>query len=170
VSPEPGRGRTLIVVFGAAARADGSPSPTLARRIGYAAAAAEWDPATDLFCSGAAGKVGPSEASVMVRMLSGSVAASRLHADEESVDTLQSVRAAVRFFRAHGYRRCLSCTDSYHQPRIRMLFAIYGIDCRPIRLPGRGARRLRLKQRVREAAAIPYDFVAGLNARFKDRN
>ena len=115
-----GADRTLIVVFGAAARADGSPSPTLARRIGYAAAAAEWDPSTDLFCSGAAGRVGPSEASVMVRLLAGSVAPGRLHADDASVDTLQTVRAAVRFVRAHGYRRCLSCTDGYHQPRVRI--------------------------------------------------
>jgi len=161
--------RTLIVVFGAAARADGSPSPTLARRIGYAAAAAEWDPSADLFCSGGAGQVGPSEASVMGRLLAGTVSASRLHLDEESADTLQSVRAAVRFFRAHGYRRCLSCTDSYHQPRVRMLFRLYGIDCRPIRLPRRGPRRLRAKQLVREAAALPYDLVAGIGAVIRDR-
>ena len=163
------RHRTLIVVFGAAARADGSPSPALARRIGYAAAAAEWDPATDLFCSGAAGRVGPSEASVMVRLLARRVAPTRLHADEESVDTLQSVRAAVRYMRAHGYQRCLSCTDGYHQPRVRMLFRLYGVGCRPIPLPTRGPRRLLLKQRVREAAAIPYDLVAGLGATLKDR-
>ena len=164
-----GENRTLIVVFGAAVRADGSPSPTLARRIGYAAAAAEWDPAADLFCSGAVGRAGPSEASVMGRLLAGSVAPDRLHLDEASVDTLQTVRAAVRFFRAHGYRRCLSCTDSYHQPRVRMLFRLYGIDCRAIPLPSRGPRRLRVKQRFREAAALPYDLVAGLGAVIKDR-
>ena len=105
----------------------------------------------------------------MARMLAGSVDPTRLHLDEESVDTLQTVRAAVRFFRAHGYRRCLSCTDSYHQPRVRMLFRLYGIDCRPIPLPRRGPRRLRLKQLVREAAALPYDLVAGLGAVIKDR-
>lgn len=161
--------RTLLVVFGAAVHADGSPSPTLARRVGYAAAAALWDPATDLFCSGAAGGVGPSEASVMIRLLAGSVAPSRLHADEASTDTLQTVRAAVRFMRAHGYHRCLSCTDGYHQPRVRMLFRLYGVRCRPIRLPHRGPSRLRLKQRFREAAAIPYDLVAGAAAVIKDR-
>jgi uncharacterized SAM-binding protein YcdF (DUF218 family) len=162
-------GRTLLVLFGAAVRADGSPSPTLARRIGYAAAVAEADPSTDLFCSGAAGQVGPSEASVMAEMLAGSVSASRLHLDEASVDTLQTVRAAASFFRANGYDHCLSCTDAYHQPRVRMLFALYGIRCRPIRLPARGARQLRLKMGVREVAALPYDLVAGIGARIKDR-
>ena len=161
--------RTLIVVFGAAVRADGSPSPTLARRIGYAAAAAEWDPSADLFCSGGVGQAGPSEASVMARLLAGSVSASRLHLDEASVDTLETVRAAARFFHMGAYNRCLSCTDAYHQPRVGMLFALYGIRCRPIRLPARGARQLRIKMGLREVAALPYDLVAGIGARIRDR-
>lgn len=152
----------LIVVFGAAVRADGSPSPTLARRVGYAAAAAERDPAGDLFCSGGVGRYGPSEASVMADMLSGAVSRERIHLDESSRDTLETVRAAVRFMRAHGYTDCLSCTDSFHQPRVAMLFRLHGVRCRSIPFPNRGPRRLRLKLWLREVAALPYDLIAGV--------
>jgi uncharacterized SAM-binding protein YcdF (DUF218 family) len=154
--------KRLLVLFGAAVRADGSPSETLARRIGYAAAAAEHDPGLTIFCSGGVGRNGPSEASVMARLLAGSVAPQRLHLDEESGDTLASVLAATHYARANGFTAVVSCTDSYHQPRVRMLFALQGLRCEPIPLPRRGSRRAQWRMRLREAAAIPYDLVAGL--------
>lgn len=153
-----------MVVFGAAVRPDGSPSATLARRVGYAAAVAENDSAVDLFLTGGVGRFGPSEASVMAAMLAGAVSADRLHLDEHSDDTLQSVRAAAAFARANGYQAILSCTDRYHQPRVRMLFRLFGLSCQAVRLPRRGPRRLQLKMMTREAAALPYDLVAGLAA------
>lgn len=156
------RSLTLAVVFGAAVRPDGSPSPTLARRTGYAAAAAEADASVDLFLSGGVGRYPPSEAAVMAQLLSGSVAAERLILDEVSEDTLQSVRAAAAHARKHGYRAILSCTDAYHQPRVRMLFWMLGFRAQPVRLPARGPREMRLKMWLRECAAVPYDFVAGL--------
>lgn len=161
--------RRLIVVFGAAVRADGRPSPSLRRRIDYAAGAAARYPEADLFCSGAAGAEGPSEASVMAEILGKTVAADRLHLDEVSTDTLTSVRAAAAFFRAGGYDQCLSCTDRYHQARIRMLFAFYGIYARPIMFYRDDVRTPAWwRMRAREGAALPYDFVAGLGARARD--
>ncbi len=154
--------KRLLVLFGAAVRADGTPSETLARRIDYAAAAAEHDPGLTLFCSGAVGRHGPSEASVMARLLGGNVAADRLYLDEASRDTLETVRAATAYARAHGFGSVVSCTDSYHQPRVRMLFALQGLPCAPLLLPRRGSRRAQWRMRLREAAAIPYDLVAGL--------
>ncbi len=154
-------------MFGAAVRADGRPSPTLARRIGYAATTAERDPDTDLFCSGGIGREGPSEASVMARALAPTIAPTRIHLDEVSADTLQSVVAAANFARDHGYRACLSCTDSYHQPRVLMLFALFGMPCTAIRFMRDGSTRYQTRMWAREVLALPYDLVAGLNRKLR---
>lgn len=154
-------------MFGAAVRADGRPSPTLARRIGYAATTAERDPESDLFCSGGVGREGPSEASVMARALAPTIARERIMLDETSIDTLQSVAAAAAFVRRHGYATCLSCTDRYHQPRVLMLFALFGVACRPIAFMRDGSHRYQARMWAREAAAVPYDLVAGLNSRWR---
>lgn len=157
-------------MFGAAVRPDGSASPTLARRVGYAAALAERDPSIDLFCSGGVGRYPPAEAEVMAHMLDGSVHPARVHLDTASRDTLETVRAAAALVRAKGYAECLACTDPYHQPRVRMLLAMYGIRCRSVAFSDRGTAALRRRMRLREAAAIPYDLVAGLAARWHDRS
>lgn len=159
--------RVLVVVFGAAVRADGKASAALARRVGYAAAAAENDPAIDLFCSGGQGRHGRPEATVMATLLAGHVDRARVHLDFGSLDTLQTVRAAAAFYRTGGYAACLAATDSWHQPRVRMLFALYGIRCGAVPMVSRGAGRLVWRMRLREAAAFPYDLVAGLWSRWR---
>ena len=165
----PSTERTLAVVFGAAVRPDGSASPALARRVGYAAAAAQADPRVDLFLSGGIGTYQPSEAAVMASLLAGAVSAERLILDELSGDTLQTVQAAVAYARANGYTMILTCTDAYHQPRVRMLFRLFGFSSRPVRLAARGPRQLRLKMWLREGAALPYDMFAGIGAAWRDR-
>ncbi|WP_242146398.1 YdcF family protein [Sphingomonas sp. BAUL-RG-20F-R05-02] len=168
--PKPPSGqRTLAVVFGAAVRPDGSASPALARRVGYAAAVAQADPNVDLFLSGGTGAYPPSEAAVMADLLAGAVSAERLILDEDSVDTLETVRAAAAHARANGYAMILTCTDAYHQPRVGMLFRLLGLASRPVRLAARGPRQLRLKMWLREGAAIPYDLVAGIGAAWRGR-
>jgi uncharacterized SAM-binding protein YcdF (DUF218 family) len=159
----------LVVLFGAAVRADGSASPTLARRIGYAAAAMEREAGALLFCSGGVGRHPPSEAAVMAAMLTGTVPRDRIILDEVSADTLQTVRAASAFARARGITRVLTCTDGYHQPRVRMLFRLFGLRTRAVPMPRRGARRQMWRMRMREVAAIPYDLVAGTAAALRDR-
>ena len=105
----------------------------------------------------------------MARILGEHIDSSRLYLDEASTDTLTSVRAATAYFRAGGYDQCLSCTDRYHQARIRMLFAFYGIHARPIMFYRDDVRtRAWWRMRAREGAALPYDFVAGLGARARD--
>jgi uncharacterized SAM-binding protein YcdF (DUF218 family) len=160
-------GRTLAVVFGAAVRSDGSASPALARRVGYAAAIAETDPKVDLFLSGGVGAHPPSEAAVMAEMLSGAVSIERMILDDDSRDTLQTVRAAVNHARRHDYADVLTCTDAYHQPRVRMLFWLMGFASRPVRLEPRGPKQLRTRMWLREAVAIPYDLVAGVAAAWR---
>lgn len=148
-------------MFGAAVRADGSPSPSLARRVGYALAAVEADPGAMLFLSGGVGRHGPSEASVMARLLGPHVAPDRLHLDEAARDTLESVRHAAAFARRHGLV-VWSCTDAYHQPRALMLFRLFGVRARPVPMASRAPGRLWWRMAAREVAALPYDLVAGL--------
>ncbi|MGY2735803.1 uncharacterized SAM-binding protein YcdF (DUF218 family) [Sphingomonas sp. UYP23] len=161
--------RTLVVVFGAAVRPDGSASPALARRVGYAAADAQADPRVDLFLSGGVGTYPPSEAAVMAQLLKGAIAPDRLILDEVSADTLQTVRAGATYARRHGYAAIRTCTDAYHQPRVRMLFGVMGFASRPVRMVARGPKPLQAKMWAREMAAIPYDMVAGVHALWRHR-
>jgi uncharacterized SAM-binding protein YcdF (DUF218 family) len=151
----------LIVVLGAAVRPDGSPSPSLARRIANAAVAARSEPEALIFCSGGQGRFGPSEASVIATGLRSSVPPAQLVLDEISKDTLQSVTAAVRFARANGVSRCIVCTDGYHLPRVTLLFWLLGVSCKApaSKLRPAGRLRYRLWMRFREIVAIPHDVV-----------
>lgn len=145
-----------IVIFGAAVRADGRPSPALARRIGYGlqASAGNFAP---ILCSGAVGRVGPSEASVMAAALRAQgVDPARIVLDEESRDTLQSVLAAARFLKTRRLARCVVCSDGYHIPRIRLLLAVLGVATAVPR-GAAGSLRAWWRMTLREALAIPYD-------------
>jgi vancomycin permeability regulator SanA len=151
----------LIVVFGAAVRADGRPSPALARRIGYALEAAIAEPQAPVLCSGGVGRAGPSEASVMAaRLAAAGIAEHRLVLDEASLDTFDSVLVTADRVRTGGHGRCIVCSDRYHLPRIRLMLAALGVASEPGPLaPGRGGTRRSywLKMQLREALAIPYD-------------
>nr|WP_293374469.1 YdcF family protein [Phenylobacterium sp. SCN 70-31] len=149
------------MIFGAAVRADGSPSPALARRIRYGAAAAAAFPASRVLCSGGPGPRGPSEAAVMADQLSRrGVASARLLMDEASLDTLQNVAAAARAARAEGAPLVVACSDAYHLPRIRLLLTVLGVRSRAGPQPGsRGDAGHRVAMALREAVAIPYDLV-----------
>ena len=103
----------------------------------------------------------------MAELLAGAVSRPRLHLDVASGDTLASVRAAAAYFRDGDYGRLLTATDRYHQPRVRMLFALYGLRARPIPFARRGSARLLWRMRLREAAALPYDLIAGTWARMR---
>jgi uncharacterized SAM-binding protein YcdF (DUF218 family) len=161
--------RTAIVIFGAAVRADGSPSPALARRIAYAARAAEASPHAPIFCSGASDGIGPSEASVMARVLrERGMPAGRLVLDETSRDTLQSVLAAAGFARRQGLCGLVVCSDRYHLPRIRLLFRLLGVaTLAGPTASGRAGTRWRhwTRMRLREGLALPYDAAIVLTRR-----
>jgi vancomycin permeability regulator SanA len=161
--------RPLIVIFGAAVLADGRPSPSLRRRIGYGAKAALAWPAAPVLCSGGVGAAGPSEASIIADgLVSCGIAPERLVLDEASLDTLQSVVAAARFVRERALEGCVVCSDRYHIPRIRMLLAALGTRSKSgPTAPGLAGTRpyYWAKMHLREALAIPYDLVIVLARR-----
>ena len=158
-----------IVIFGAAVWPDGGPSPSLRRRVAYGRQAARDDPAARIFCSGGVGRHGPSEASLMARLLiEEGIDPARIVLDELSYDTLENVAAAAAFIRAEGLEGAVVCTDGYHAPRARMLLRAFGIASRvgPVRKGYAGTRRHWLRMVAREALAYPYDWAV---ARFTPR-
>lgn len=161
-------GAPLIAIFGAAVLPRG-PSPSLVRRIGYGLAAARAHPQAKVLCSGGVGRFGPSEASVMVeRLLAEAVAPERLIADEESLDTLQSVVVAARWRQRLAAGHVVVCSDAYHVPRIRLMLGALGVaSAAGPRLPGRGGSSLAhwTRMSLREGLAIPYDLAIVLAKR-----
>ncbi len=158
-----------IVIFGAAVRPDGRASPSLRRRVGYGLAAARAAPDDLVFCSGGIGRFGASEASVMAGLLiAAGVDPARIVLDEASRDTLENVIAAAGFIRAQGLDGAVVCTDGYHVPRARMLFAALGVASRrgPVSA-GRGGAPVSawLGMTAREAVAYPYDWAIVMRRR-----
>ena len=153
--------RPAIVIFGAAVLADGRPSPSLLRRIGYGVRAAAEHPRALVLCSGGVGRAGPSEASIMAEvLLRRGVTPDRVILDETSLDTLQSVIAVGRFVRQRGLDGAIICSDRYHLPRIRLMLAVLGVaTAAGPTARGRDGTRLTywLRMYLREALAIPYD-------------
>ncbi|KRB40222.1 hypothetical protein ASE02_10640 [Phenylobacterium sp. Root700] len=122
-----------------------------------------------VFCSGGVGRYGPSEASIMAgRLVEGGVAADRLILDEGSLDTLQTVVAAAHVIAQRDLPGAIICTDSYHTPRTRLIFAALGVPTLDGSVKA-GPRQMGWpawwKMRLREIPAIPYDWVLGLTKR-----
>jgi hypothetical protein len=95
---QPTRGTdAVIVIFGAAVRPGGGPSTTLRHRVEAAAAFGARLTAPLYLPTGAKGRHGASEASVMARLLRETgVPPDRILLEETGTDTLSSVRAVAR--------------------------------------------------------------------------
>jgi uncharacterized SAM-binding protein YcdF (DUF218 family) len=152
----------IIVIFGAAVRPDGTPSPTLRHRV---AAAARFGMrfARPLFIpTGAKGLHGDAEAAVMARQLiDAGYAETAIRTEETGTDTLSSVRAVARMARMiQPATPVYACTSAYHLPRCLVLLRLAGIGaqaCPPPPVPAATRRSLRWYWRLREAPALPYD-------------
>jgi uncharacterized SAM-binding protein YcdF (DUF218 family) len=152
-----------IVIFGAAIRPDGQPSPILRLRVEAAALRGTQFSAPIFVPTGGVGRHGPSEASVMARLLGTlGVPTERIILEESATDTLSSVRAVRRLLRAHAITAPLWAASSpYHLPRCLLLLRVAGLPAYacppPAASTGEGWRRW--YWRLRELAALPYDAV-----------
>src|SRR6185436_550590 len=139
----------------------GRPSRALMRRIDYGHAAATEHPDAPVLCSGAVGRFEPSEAAVMMHVLTArGLPASRLIPDEASLDTLQTVIAVLRLVRRERHPRVIVCSDRYHLPRIRLMLGALGVVAVAGPSPAGpydGSWGHRVSMALREAVAIPYD-------------
>ena len=145
-----------IVIFGAAVRPGGQPSRTMQARVQAAFDCGGID--AHYLPTGAIGRHGPSEASVMAAMLRElGVAADHILLEETGTDTLSSaVACAGLLARRPGPVRVAS--SGYHLPRCVMLMRMAGI--RATRCPPPPPGRFVWYWRLRECAALPYDAVA----------
>lgn len=174
------------MIFGAAVRPDGSPSRTLLRRVQAAAVfgrrlaergspMAGGPPRDPLYIpTGAVGRFGASEASVMAGLLRDlGVPDARIVREETGTDTLSSVRAVAGLLRARGHRGSVyAATSAYHLARCVLLMRLAGLRARPAPPPPYPAAeqfRVRWYWRLREMAALPFDVTLMLGLRLAGR-
>ena len=168
----PGAPRPVILVFGAAVRADGRPSRTMERRVAAALAVGSGLPGVLYVPTGAVGRHGTSEVSVMAGLLRAG-GASEVVLEESGVDTLSSVLACAALLRARGERGAVfAASSAYHLPRCLALLRLAGVAaraCPPPRVPAAGTVPLRWFWRLREVPAVPWDVAALLWRRATER-
>lgn len=157
----------VIVIFGAAVRPGGLPSATLRRRVVAAAAFAQRFAAPLFLPTGGVGRFGPSEASVMARLLTArGVPAARILLEETGTDTLSSARAVARLVRQHQLAApVFAASSDYHLARCVTLLRLFGVAARAAGPPWvRGGARWtgRLWWWSRDMAALPYDAALAL--------
>lgn len=164
--------RHAIVIFGAAVRPDGSPSPTLRRRVEAAAGfGAGLEPPPLYLPTGARGRHGPAEAEVMAALLHAlGVPPERILEERTGTDTLSSALACLRLLRARGHRGLVHvATSRYHLPRCLLLLRLGGVAARPVSPPPAQppdvSWRSRWWWRLREVPALPWDAALMLWAR-----
>jgi vancomycin permeability regulator SanA len=162
-----------ILIFGAAVRPDGKASVTLQGRVEAALACAKGHQGVQFIATGAVGRYGPSEASVMAGLLRESgVLGERIQLEETGTDTLSSVRAIARLLRKAPSRGpVMVATSSYHLPRCLILLFLFGIAaqrCPPPRNQAGASGRTRWYWRLREMAALPYDAALALWSRLTE--
>lgn len=122
----------VFVIVGAAVWEGGRASNAMRRRVEGALLSARGETNPLFLPSGGIGKHPPSEAEVMSRLLQiAGVPERNIVKDEDSHDTLQSVRNCVRILRSlPDFAQVVVCSDVYHVRRCRWLFKLYGISTR----------------------------------------
>ena len=153
---------TVLVIFGAALRPDGAPSPALLRRVEAAIEAARASDAT-LLATGGVVTAPVAEAVVMRALIEAAgIAPARIVLEDQAQTTLGSVRLCAPILRRLAPRRIIVCSDDYHLPRCRWLMRLAGFRTEP--LPAR-APRPRIWTRLREIIALPADTLSWLCGR-----
>jgi uncharacterized SAM-binding protein YcdF (DUF218 family) len=156
VNPAGSGGAAVIVIFGAAVRPDGQPSPTLRLRVEAAARFGRRFDKPLFIPTGAKGRHGDAESVVMSRLLvAAGFDAASIRTEETGTDTLSSVRAVVRMIPTGA--PVYACSSGYHLPRCLLLLRLAGVRARACPPPPAPPSKLRWYWRLREAPALPYD-------------
>ncbi|MBM3522523.1 MAG: YdcF family protein [Alphaproteobacteria bacterium] len=151
-----------IVVFGAPLETDGTPGPTLARRLVAALTAAQCWPAVPVIVSGGAVRTATPEAWVMKSELAArGVAAERLVVEDRARNTLDTVRLIsplLDTLGAHG--PIVIVSSGFHAPRCWFLLRASGVRIASIVTPVDERRAMGFGRWAvacaREMAALPW--------------
>jgi uncharacterized SAM-binding protein YcdF (DUF218 family) len=152
-----------IVVFGARAYADGTPSEALRERVETGAALYRAGLAPRLILSGGVDPSGVSEPRVMRAVaIEAGVPASAIVEDELGETTEATVRDVGTLADRHGIRSVLMVSHYFHLPRIKLLAARRGLPCFTVPAD-EGRTRLRGTPFyvLREVAALAFYFAVG---------
>jgi uncharacterized SAM-binding protein YcdF (DUF218 family) len=153
-----------FVIFGAAVRADGAPSGSLARRVEGALALARDVPDRMFLATGGVGRHGPAEARVIRDLLvTAGIDPSEILLEDQASDTLQSVLFCHAILRLRDDAEVLTpCSSGYHNLRCALLFRMLGYQVRigrmPPDLPHLGPRKWAAYV-LKEFLALPCDAV-----------
>lgn len=157
-----------IVIMGAAVRPDGTPSGAMRRRVAGALEFARTLRRPAIFLpTGGVGRAGPAEAQVMGHLLrENGVAEERIVLEQDARDTLDSVEncAAILAAAVRG-APVYVVTDGFHLVRSVLLFRVYGVATRGVRIASARASAgwLRwLYYSLREVPAVPWDLALAL--------
>ena len=149
----------IIIIFGAAVRPDGRASQTLRYRVEAAVRFGARFARPVFIPTGAKGRYGDAEATVMARQLiEAGFPPTSIHEERTGTDTLSSVRAVVPMVR--GKSGIYACTSAYHLPRCLLLLRLAGVNaraCPPPKVPAATSQTQRWFWRLRETPALPYD-------------
>lgn len=118
----------LAVVLGTKVERDGRPSPALKARCDEAVLLYRRGLFPLILTSGAHGKEGFDEGTVMKRYLvSQGVPTAAVIADNEGVNTWSTAKNTADLMRARGLRSVMIVSQYYHVPRTRLAFQKWGI-------------------------------------------
>ena len=153
---------SVVIVMGAAVWEGGRASNAMRRRVEGALSSTQGLQDALFLVSRGVGKYPPSEASIMAKLLQDSnVPTERILLDEEATDTLESVRNCTRILRTlPKFGDVIVCSDTYHIPRCRWLFKLYGISTLPGKVAsGRSQNKASrwLYYQLCEWVAVPWD-------------
>ena len=165
--------RPAIIIFGAGLRRDGTPTPTLARRIEAAASFGRTLPGPLYMPTGGVGRFGPSEAAAMaVCLRAAGVDARDILPEETASDTFDSVIACRALLRGLGHRGPVyAASSAYHLPRCLLLLRLAGVPAAAVPPPAWPAStrwHRRWFWRLREVAALPWDAALMLGRRSRE--
>ena len=151
----------VIAVLGAALSVDGSPTPSLIRRVDHGIRLLKCGCAPRLLMVGGYGpprtpRPTMTEAAAMVALaIERGVSDDALFQEDQSTRTLENAVCTAALMQTYGWQRVLVVTDVYHLPRALLCFKWAGVRCW-----GNGPWHWRPGQFLRWFAGWPREAVA----------
>ena len=154
---------SYIIIFGAAVKVNGEPSGAMKRRVDAAILTSKELSEVLFIVTGGigAGKT-ISEADAMKKLLIESgIPNGMIIIENQASDTLSSVIYCHEILKTHNNAQdVFVCSDTYHIPRCRWLFFLFGIPTKSSKtISGKKVNGILkwIYYYIRELAAIPYD-------------
>ncbi|MCL1879518.1 MAG: YdcF family protein [Actinomycetia bacterium] len=146
-----------VVIFGAQAYPDGTPSPALAGRVDAGIEMYQEGYTPLLIMSGATGWEGVDEAAVMQRYaVQNGVPPTAIVVDGQGASTELTVKNTMPIIRERGLQRVGAVSSFYHMARIKMLYLAAGQDVLAIPADGSKEGDMAVPAALREIPAWWY--------------